>query len=172
LTDYEIIIGDQNERIGVSEVARNPEKYEFKRGNTGKLITMTVLNRGSSRLILSIENKVYSVFQISRSPDKIEFLMNGELVIAHHPIKTLSRNVSSGITFDKDLVVSNFPAKVVSVLVTKDSHVREGETLMVLEAMKMEAQIKAQGNCIVLETFVKEGEVVARGAKLARLKFN
>ena len=47
-----------------------------------------------------------------------------------------------------------------------------GETLLVLEAMKMETNLEAPSDCTVREVFVKEGEMVARGSKLARLDFS
>ena len=60
----------------------------------------------------------------------------------------------------KNLIVSNFPAKVVKLEVKPGDFLRQGETLIVLEAMKMEAQIKAPKDCTVDSVFVKEGEMI------------
>jgi len=42
---------------------------------------------------------------------------------------------------------------------------------MILEAMKMEAQIKVPNDCVVKEILVKEGQMVEKGKILARLGF-
>ena len=46
------------------------------------------------------------------------------------------------------------------------------DTIIVLEAMKMESQIKTPGDCTVSDVFVKEGTLVERGKVLAKLVFD
>ncbi len=64
---------------------------------------------------------------------------------------------------------SNFPAKIVKIMAAKGDRLNQGDTIMVVEAMKMEAQIKVPSMCVVAEIFVREGEMVERGKTLARL---
>lgn len=131
-------------------------------------------------LLISIDNKVYSVIQTKRTARSVDFLMNGKAVHAElsggKTAGVSSSKVGAGKKSDlasvKELVSSNFPAKVVSIKVSKGQRVKEGDTMLVLEAMKMEAQIKAPRACSVVEVFVSEGEMVHRGAKLLQLNFS
>ncbi|MBT4906113.1 MAG: ATP-grasp domain-containing protein [Rhodospirillaceae bacterium] len=62
------------------------------------------------------------------------------------------------------------PGKVVRVMVAADEQVSRGQTLMVLEAMKMEHAITAPGDGKVAAVFFAEGDQVAEGAELLQLE--
>lgn len=61
------------------------------------------------------------------------------------------------------------PGRVVSVAVAVGDAVEKGQTLIVLEAMKMEHAIKAPADGQVAEVFHSEGDQVADGVELLRL---
>jgi glutaconyl-CoA decarboxylase len=52
------------------------------------------------------------------------------------------------------------PGRIVRILVEEGSHVSKGQTLLVLEAMKMQNEIPAPEDAIVREVRVAEGESV------------
>jgi len=62
------------------------------------------------------------------------------------------------------------PGKVVRVMVSPGDQVARGQTLMVLEAMKMEHAISASGDGQVAAVFFAEGDQVAEGAELLQLE--
>jgi biotin carboxyl carrier protein len=55
---------------------------------------------------------------------------------------------------------------VVKILVAEGEEVQAAQGVIVVEAMKMENELKSAGAGKVKEIFVKEGEVVESGAKL------
>ena len=59
------------------------------------------------------------------------------------------------------------PGKIVRVLVKKGDAVAEGQGLVVVEAMKMENELKSPKAGVVSELFAVEGAAVENGAKLA-----
>jgi biotin carboxyl carrier protein len=61
------------------------------------------------------------------------------------------------------------PARVVKVLVAPGAAVRKGETVIVLEAMKMELPIRAPENATVGAVHCEEGELVQADAVLIEL---
>lgn len=61
------------------------------------------------------------------------------------------------------------PGKVFKVLVKPGDQVKQGQTLLVLEAMKMEHAIKADKDGVVKKVIFKEGDLVQGGAALAEL---
>jgi len=59
------------------------------------------------------------------------------------------------------------PGKVVRVLVKQGDSVEEGQGLVVVEAMKMENELKSPKAGVVRELHAQEGQPVEAGAKLA-----
>ncbi|MCU0695575.1 MAG: biotin/lipoyl-binding protein [Myxococcaceae bacterium] len=66
----------------------------------------------------------------------------------------------------KQTVLSPMPGKVVKVFVKPGDAVTEGQGLVVVEAMKMENELKSPKAGTVVEVFAKEGSAVENGAKL------
>ena len=169
--ELEVRLGSEVRKVTLERRAGEPEAWRFYDPAIRKSRRLTVLRRDPTHLLLSVDEKVYSVRPVSQAPGEITFLLNGETVTAGRPTRGGKVPVGSEIASVDELVVSHFPAKVVRVLVAKGSRARASETLLVLEAMKMETNLEAPKDCTVLELFVKEGEMVARGSKLARLDF-
>jgi len=61
------------------------------------------------------------------------------------------------------------PATVVKVLVAAGATVKKGETVLVLEAMKMELPIRAPADAVVTAVHCRVGDLVQAGAKLIEL---
>jgi biotin carboxyl carrier protein len=62
------------------------------------------------------------------------------------------------------------PATVIGVLVEPGDHVSRGQTLIVLEAMKMELPLRASGEGIVRAVRCREGDLVQPGASLIEIE--
>ncbi|MDB5217077.1 MAG: Pyruvate carboxyl transferase [Myxococcaceae bacterium] len=71
-------------------------------------------------------------------------------------------------TSDK-LVKSPMPGRVIRLLVAVNDEVALGQTLCVIEAMKMENEVKAKLACTVAEVHVAEGATVEANGKLFTL---
>jgi biotin carboxyl carrier protein len=65
---------------------------------------------------------------------------------------------------------SPMPGKIFKVLKKCGESVAKGETILILEAMKMEHTIKATKDGIIGEIFYKEGEQVSGGAELCAIE--
>ncbi|HSZ73666.1 MAG TPA: biotin/lipoyl-containing protein, partial [Rhizomicrobium sp.] len=69
-----------------------------------------------------------------------------------------------------DRIVSPVPGKLIQLLVKPGEHVKRGQPLAVLEAMKMEHTLSAQADAVVAETPVTPGEQVSEGAIVLRFE--
>ena len=58
---------------------------------------------------------------------------------------------------------------IFKVLVSPGDEVEEGETMIILEAMKMETVVSAPKTGVITEVTVKEGDAVAVGDTLVKL---
>ena len=59
-------------------------------------------------------------------------------------------------------IVSPMPGKIISIVVKKGQQIKEGDVVIILEAMKMEQEIKASLEGTVSEIPVVEGDTVRK----------
>jgi len=71
---------------------------------------------------------------------------------------------------EKVIISAPFPAQVLSIKKNIGDNVREGEVLLILEAMKMEIEISSPRDGIIDEILVEEGKRVESGEKLLTVK--
>ncbi len=90
----------------------------------------------------------------------VELSTEGTDVLESHP-------AGPGAVVD---VRSSMPGRVVRVAVAPGSLVERGETLVVLEAMKMQNEIPAPGDGVVRQVAVREGETVTADRVVASIE--
>jgi oxaloacetate decarboxylase alpha subunit len=66
-------------------------------------------------------------------------------------------------------VVAPMPGKILAIKVSKGQLIKEGETVLILEAMKMEQEIKSSSSGTVSEIFVSENDTVKKDQPLVLL---
>lgn len=71
---------------------------------------------------------------------------------------------------DRETIVASMPGKIVRVLVQPGETVAAGQGVIVIEAMKMQNEMKARRAGRVAAVPVREGETVAAGAILATIE--
>lgn len=80
----------------------------------------------------------------------------------------LAAKRTGGGSSDK-VVKSPMPGRVIRLMVAQGDAVKVGQTLCVIEAMKMENEVKAKADATVAMVHVKEGATVEGSAKLFTL---
>ena len=73
---------------------------------------------------------------------------------------------AAAVTAAGEVVKSPMPGNIMKILVSQGQKVNEGDTLIVLEAMKMENDIVATKSGTVAQIVVTKGQVVETGASL------
>lgn len=76
------------------------------------------------------------------------------------------RRAGSASESGHDVLEATMPGQVRAVLVDPGATVKAGQTLVLLEAMKMELQVKAPHDGTVAAVLVQVGQVVERGQRL------
>lgn len=112
-----------------------------------------------------------SCFEVhaSRDRDRYTLLIGGE----HHELTARNRRTRStygrgaGPAVGRQVIQAPMPGRVVRVVAQAGAVVETGAPLLILEAMKMENQLRSPIAGTVLEVAVSEGQVVATGEKLA-----
>lgn len=88
------------------------------------------------------------------------FTSSAEGVLEFESPLGLALQGSGSISENLGLLYPLMPGRVVSLMVKKGDQVKEGQTLLILEAMKMQNEVKSPINGIVKEIYVAESSTV------------
>jgi biotin carboxyl carrier protein len=69
----------------------------------------------------------------------------------------------------QDFIVAPMPGRIVRLLVSPGAEVEAGAPIVVIEAMKMENELRVDRAAKIVEVMVSAGDAVEGGAKLVRL---
>jgi propionyl-CoA carboxylase alpha chain len=97
-----------------------------------------------------------------------EYYMRSDL--GQRTIKRLPRYPRSAAAGAHQSANSPMPGQVLRILVAEGQRVKPGDSLIVLEAMKMEQNISATMDGVVAAILVKAGEIVAPGQMLVEIQ--
>jgi biotin carboxyl carrier protein len=134
---------------------------------------------GEEASVLEVERGIYSVLFGGRSFEaRVERVENGIVVdigprrfqIEVHDPRRLTRRGSALDRGGRARVASPMPGKVVRVLVAEGEEVRAGQGLLIIEAMKMQNEMKAPKAGRVVSLMAREGAAVAAGEPLAAIE--
>jgi biotin carboxyl carrier protein len=83
------------------------------------------------------------------------------------PAETQRKRARSGLA--SPLVEAPMPGRVLKILVEEGAKVSAGDALVVIEAMKMETTLYAEGAGMIAKVWVVDGQMVDHGATLIEL---
>ena len=167
---------------------------EIKIGD--RLAEVTLLSKDGNKVSIEVDGKVYNVDVCMFANGQCSILHKG---ISYNPFVvhedgskhySVSLNYSvydidmldseakymrmrrkSSLDRPNDKIMAPMPSKVIKVLVEPGQRVAKGETLLVLEAMKMQSGIEASRDCVVESVGCAEGDSVMADQILISLKF-
>ena len=128
-----------------------------------------------SKFILKINNKVYEASFLKNAGDVLSLQLNNEnfdvsirTSLQEKAFQLLSDAHKNETTIHS--IKSPMPGLVLKILKKAGDKITKGETIMILEAMKMENEIKTNIDGIIAEIFVTEGKAVEKYISLFSLK--
>ena len=129
----------------------------------------------SNKIILRVENKFYETSYSKKMDDELSLLINSESF--NISIRTslqekayLLLSESRKNTEHSNIVKSPMPGLVVKIIKRVGDKINRGDTVMILEAMKMENEIKSNVEGILSEIYVKEGKPIEKNIPLFIIK--
>ncbi len=102
---------------------------------------------------------------ISTDKKKGHVLVHGQDLF----IEPLSKKNCGG-ALEAGAMISPMPGKIFKVIKVAGQEVKKGETILIMEAMKMEHPVKASRDGKILEIIFNEGQQVDGGVELVSLK--
>ncbi len=128
----------------------------------------------NGRYLLRIGHKLYRIDDIRDEEGYVSFTINGEWVRAE--VKNEQDLLLERLGFKTDQALSAgkidapMPGKILEILVEKDEDIERGQAVIILEAMKMENEIKAADSGTISEIFVETGDSVEKNQPLIEIK--
>jgi biotin carboxyl carrier protein len=159
---FEVVIGSRSARIEV-----NGARFRYEREGSEAIereFSIAELTPGSYSIL--IEGRSYSAFT---SPSGIaaslnEIVVNGRAfaVEVFDPREMRARK-SAGAGEGRQNIIAMMPGKVVRVLAARGDEVEAGQGLIVVEAMKMQNEMKSPKSGRVVEVKTQADATVAAG---------
>ncbi len=140
--------------------------YELQIQSEGDPASLPVdlLKKAKGWYSLLIRNRSYEVF-VEKAGETCVVSIGSQRYTLQIPDERTARKKSRKGSGD-GLVTAVMPGKVVAVLVNPKDHVESGQPVVVLEAMKMENELKSAIRGQVAQIFVKPGDSVEANARL------
>ena len=140
----------------------------------GKPYEINVETSEEGITFINVNGKTYPVEILSSHQNEYEVLVNGisysssiETPFSLERLKSLTeqKNQSTVIRLKAPM-----PGKILEVLVKAGDIVKAGDTLLILEAMKMQNAILASCKAVVKKVLVKDGETTSKSDLLIELE--
>jgi biotin carboxyl carrier protein len=167
--------------------------YEIS--NEKRTAKIELLNRVGSRALIAVDGRKYDLDIVEVENGVYSILYNGhsynvELIEGENSKKYLVNTFAKSFNIEvidaeskyiknrnqgQELEGSNniqspMPGKIVKIPVKVGEKVETGQTLIVVEAMKMQSEFKSAGEKIVREILVKEGDTVEAHQLMIKLE--
>jgi biotin carboxyl carrier protein len=131
-----------------------------------KTVDVEILQSKDGKMDLLIDGKRVTAY-VSSDNARRWVTVNGQTVLLTQ--SSGAKRKSSGHDHASDLVAP-MPGLVRSVNVSEGDSVTKGQTLLLLEAMKMEIRIQAPRDGVVRKLFVNQGQTVEREQMLVEIE--
>lgn len=166
---------------------------EFKIDNSNNILSGSINeSSGNGKIVATINGKEHSIKIVGLKNSVLEFildnsyrtakilefgsahiklLMNGEQIILkkHSKLTEILEKsiVLGGSSSGENKLLSQIPGRVVSIMVKAGDQIKKGDSVIVLESMKMQVAVKAHKDGQIRDTKVKIGDTVSRNDVVA-----
>jgi biotin carboxyl carrier protein len=164
---FETDVNDKTIRIDVDK-----ENLEFSIDNNKR--TYSFLRLDSGRYLLRVGNKSYTIDNVISKNNQIEFTLNGQwlsVAVRDEQALLLDRlGFKNILSAGEGQLHAPMPGKILDVLCNKDDEVKEGDPVIILEAMKMENELKSPADGIIKSVEVEVGQSVEKNELLLEVE--
>ncbi len=155
-----------------------------------------MLSQSCNNLVIKVNDKIYNVDVKQTSSFEYSLLLaqnsynielaatenNPKKYFINHGIDNLTATVTDcqsryaqtravfGHTDNKNLIQTPMPGKVIKIFFNEGDKVKAGETVIIVEAMKMQSEYKSSDDKTVKKILVKEGDTIESNQPLVILE--
>ncbi len=156
----------------VEMISKDGNKVEIS--VDGKIYDIDVVMSESGFCSIIHEGRSYNAESVRHSEGKYSITTNFRHfdIELSNPQKKYLRGRQSAADEVQETITSPMPGKIIKIMVTEEMEVKQGDALIVVEAMKMQSTYSAAQNATVEKIHVTEGDSVSRDQLLISFKTN
>ncbi len=154
--DYEYLVDGTLRKIGVEKTESG---WTIRDGDA---VAEVEVRPVSTNELLILHGSAIHRAHIVRDGGRVIVRLDGREVVLAEPGEGGARGAGgeAGSSGDGRRIIAPMPGKVIKVCVGAGEAVRKNQTLVIVEAMKMENEIKAASDGVVTKVHVAAGELV------------
>jgi biotin carboxyl carrier protein len=167
-TEYIALSASQNKKYKI----KNPFSEELK--INGKKTDIKIFDDECGFTYILYKQKKYLAEIVEKNQNKYTVLLNGvsysfsiETPISYKRKRYLDKNQSRS---KFEYLLAPMPGKIVDVLAESGSNVKEGDALLILEAMKMQNEISAPVSGKINKIMVHQNDIVNKNDVLIEIE--
>ncbi len=163
---YEVTIAEKTYRV---ELQREGASWKCKLN--GRELPLDVISAQNGVLSILLNGKSYEVKQeIAGAETNIVVGQERFSVALRDPRSFRSRRSGGAAEEGVKKITAPMPGKIVRLLAKEGSTVQAGQSVIVIEAMKMQNELKAPKNGVLKKINAREGAAVEAGQSLAEVE--
>lgn len=156
---FESIINDDVFRVDLNDQLTEAIVEDTK-------VPLEVIVQGSGRILLRTGTKIYKIDNIEVDERNVSFSINGtyfETTVKDEQELLLEKlGFKAGATASAGSLNAPMPGKILELLISDGDSVEEGQPVLILEAMKMENELKSPSNGVVSKLHIQQGDNVEK----------
>jgi biotin carboxyl carrier protein len=159
--DFQYDYQDTTHNISLTPIDDN----RFKAVIGEREIEFSAIKQADGAWLLTINHR--RVLAVVAGDGELRYVyVNGNTLTLSAVDERAKRRKQSGSAGD---LTAQMPGQVVGVLISDGETVSKGQTLVILEAMKMEIRVTAPADGVIQGVFVTQGDVVQRSQRLVEI---
>lgn len=140
----------------------------------GKTVSYSLVRQPGGRLLFRKGTKLWKIDNISVDHQKVSFSVNGQYVEAivkdEQDLLLEELGFRTDVIADVGLLEAPMPGKILDMLIQEGDFVEEGQPVIILEAMKMENELKAPATGNVVVIHASTGDSVEKSQPLLEIE--
>lgn len=158
---YEIIVNETRQlwEIKMKTEGKDWVEYKISKRDYAEMDDAFTLLYNNSSYVLDCAGSGTDYTVYTRGSYRVIKIFNDEMLL-HESLK------KDSALAETNQLSSGMPGKIVKVFVSEGQKISKGTPLLIVEAMKMENELRASRDAIVSKIFVKAGDVVEAGGAL------
>jgi acetyl/propionyl-CoA carboxylase alpha subunit len=157
--EYEFLIDGTERKLSLERKGREGQSYIIREGE--REVEADIRPITANMLSVLIEGRSH-IIHLARDRETLHLFYKGRCYDVLEPSEEGAAAAGGGAKSREDMlnVSAPMPGKVIKVSVKEGEEVREKQTLVIVEAMKMENEVKAELGCRVKKICCAPGDLV------------
>jgi biotin carboxyl carrier protein len=154
--EFEFVLEDKIYKVNLE---KKGDKYFVDLGNKKKELYCQVIS--PTCLSMEIDGHIQTIYMAEGENKKYIFFQGEQFILQEKDTTRAKRKVEeAGLSEGKQMVCAPMPGRILKILVSEGEKVKKKQSLVIVEAMKMEHEIKSALDGVVKKVNFQENQMV------------